>query len=33
MSKLCPKIILEGTRLTGKTELAFDLNERRSRLR
>lgn len=27
MSKLCPKIILEGTRLTGKTELAFDLNE------
>lgn len=27
MSKLCPKIILEGTRLTGKTELAFALNE------
>jgi hypothetical protein len=27
MSKLCPKIILEGTRLTGKTEIAFDLNE------
>ncbi|MBV8931880.1 MAG: hypothetical protein JOZ47_23690 [Kutzneria sp.] len=26
-SKLCPKIILEGTRLTGKTELAFALNE------
>ncbi|MBC8375255.1 MAG: hypothetical protein H8E26_04360 [FCB group bacterium] len=25
--KLCPKIILEGTRLTGKTELAFVLNE------
>jgi hypothetical protein len=25
--KLCPKLILEGTRLTGKTELAFDLNE------
>ncbi len=27
MPKLCPKLILEGTRLTGKTELAFDLNE------
>lgn len=27
MAKLCPKLILEGTRLTGKTELAFDLNE------
>jgi len=25
--KLCPKILLEGTRLTGKTELAFALNE------
>jgi hypothetical protein len=25
--KLCPKIILEGTRLTGKTEIAFALNE------
>jgi hypothetical protein len=25
--KLCPKIILEGTRLTLKTELAFKLNE------
>ena len=25
--KLCPKIILEGTRLTFKTEIAFDLNE------
>lgn len=25
--KLCPKIILEGTRLTFKTELAFKLNE------
>ena len=25
--KLCPKIILEGTRLTQKTELAFALNE------
>lgn len=25
--KLCPKIILEGTRLTNKTELAFALNE------
>lgn len=27
MSKLCPKIILEGTRLTFKTEVAFALNE------
>lgn len=27
MSKLCPKLILEGTRLTHKTELAFALNE------
>jgi len=27
MPKLCPKIILEGTRLTYKTEIAFDLNE------
>ncbi|MCF7823087.1 MAG: hypothetical protein K9N35_02855 [Candidatus Marinimicrobia bacterium] len=26
-AKLCPKIILEGTRLTSKTELAFTLNE------
>ncbi len=26
-SKLCPKIILEGTRLTHKTDLAFLLNE------
>ena len=26
-SKLCPKIILEGTRLTFKTEIAFILNE------
>ena len=25
--KLCPKIILEGTRLTFKTEIAFALNE------
>jgi hypothetical protein len=25
--KLCPKILLEGTRLTWKTELAFALNE------
>ncbi len=25
--KLCPKVILEGTRLTLKTELAFTLNE------
>ncbi len=25
--KLCPKVILEGTRLTLKTELAFALNE------
>jgi len=27
VSKLCPKIILEGTRLTLKTEIAFALNE------
>ncbi len=27
MPKLCPKVILEGTRLTHKTELAFALNE------
>jgi hypothetical protein len=27
VSKLCPKIILEGTRLTFKTEIAFALNE------
>lgn len=27
VTKLCPKIILEGTRLTGKTDLAFALNE------
>jgi hypothetical protein len=26
-SKLCPKVILEGTRLTFKTEVAFRLNE------
>jgi hypothetical protein len=26
-SKLCPKIILEGTRLTNKTDIAFALNE------
>lgn len=26
-AKLCPKVILEGTRLTLKTELAFALNE------
>ena len=26
-NKLCPKIILEGTRLTFKTEIAFALNE------
>lgn len=26
MGKLCPKIILEGTRLTNKTEVAFALN-------
>jgi hypothetical protein len=25
--KLCPKLILEGTRLTGKTDLALALNE------
>jgi len=27
-NKLCPKIILEGTRLTFKTEIAFELNKR-----
>ena len=27
MSKLCPKVILEGTRLTHKTDIAFALNE------
>lgn len=27
MSKLCPHLILEGTRLTHKTDLAFALNE------
>jgi hypothetical protein len=27
MHKLCPKIILEGTRLTRKTDIAFALNE------
>lgn len=27
MQKLCPKIILEGTRLTHKTDIAFALNE------
>jgi len=26
-AKLCPKIILEGTRLTFKTEIAFELNQ------
>jgi hypothetical protein len=26
-SKMCPKVILEGTRLTFKTEIAFSLNE------
>jgi hypothetical protein len=26
-TKLCPKVILEGTRLTFKTEIAFSLNE------
>src|SRR6185503_9896358 len=26
-NKLCPKVILEGTRLTFKTEIAFELNE------
>ncbi len=25
--KLCPKIILEGTRLTMRTDIAFALNE------
>jgi len=27
MPKLCPKVILEGTRLTHKTEIAFTLND------
>ena len=27
-NKLCPKVILEGTRQTFKTEIAFELNER-----
>ena len=27
MAKLVPKVILEGTRLTWKTEIAFALNE------
>jgi len=27
MPKLCPKLILEGTRLTYKTDIAFALNE------
>ncbi len=27
MAKLCPKVILEGTRLTHKTDIAFALNE------
>ncbi|HOT97309.1 MAG TPA: hypothetical protein PLN61_10720 [bacterium] len=27
MAKLCPKLILEGTRLTFKTDIAFALNE------
>lgn len=27
VTKLCPKIILEGTRLTGKTDIALALNE------
>jgi len=26
-NKMCPKVILEGTRLTFKTEIAFELNE------
>ena len=26
-NKLCPKVIFEGTRLTFKTEIAFELNE------
>lgn len=26
-NKLCPKVILEGTRLTFKTEISFELNE------
>ena len=29
MIKLCPKLILEGTRLTGKTDLVLALNENR----
>ena len=27
ITKRCPKVILEGTRLTSKTDLAFALNE------
>ena len=27
VTKLCPKIIIEGTRLTGKTDIALTLNE------
>lgn len=27
MPKLCPHVLLEGTRLTHKTDLAFALNE------
>jgi hypothetical protein len=27
MAMLCPKLILEGTRLTYKTDIAFALNE------
>ena len=27
VTKLCPKLILEGTRLTGKTDIALTLNE------
>ncbi len=27
MTKLTPKVILEGTRLTFKTEIAFELND------
>jgi hypothetical protein len=27
LPKLCPKVILEGTRLTFKTEIAFELNQ------
>jgi hypothetical protein len=26
-NKLCPKVILEGIRLTFKTEIAFELND------